>query len=129
MHKILFCHKQHIETIKYVNKLLDNKKYSLEACDVSELENKIKKADVAIPLMGKLTAKIIEKSDNLKLIQQFGVGLEGVDIETATKKKIYVANVPAHNTGNAYSVAEMTLFLFFFYSKILINLKKLLKIK
>jgi len=109
-HKILFCHKQHIETIRYVKKLLDENKYFLESCDSKELKEKIKDADVAIPLMGKLTKEIIESAEKLKLIQQFGVGLEGVDIETATKKKIYVANVPAHDTGNAYSVSELTLF-------------------
>jgi len=109
-YKVLFCHNQHIETIKYVGKLLDNEKYHLESCYPEELKDKIKDADVAIPLMGRLTSEIIENANNLKLIQQFGVGLEGVDIEAATKRKIYVANVPAHNTGNAYSVAEMTLF-------------------
>ncbi len=112
-YKILFCHKQHIETIRYISKLLDSNKYFLENCDSFELANKIKDADVAIPLMGRLTEEVIESAKQLKLIQQFGVGLEGVNIEAATKKKIFVANVPAHNTGNAYSVAEMTLFFIF----------------
>ncbi len=110
-YKILFCNKQHKETIKYIAKLLDKDKYVLERCDVSELKEKIRNAHVALPLMSRLTKDIIECAENLKLIQQFGVGLEGVDIEAATKQKIYVANVPSHNTGNAYSVSEMTLFL------------------
>ena len=109
-YKILFCHEQHIETKKYIGNLLDNGKYLLESCNVSQLKDKIKDAHVAIPLMGRLTKEVIECGNSLKLIQQFGVGLEGVDIEAATKKKIYVANVPAHDTGNAYSVAEMSLF-------------------
>jgi phosphoglycerate dehydrogenase-like enzyme len=46
-----------------------------------------------------------------RLIHQFGVGLEGVDIAAATQRGIYVANVPGTGTGNAFSVAEHSVFL------------------
>ena len=46
------------------------------------------------------------------LINQFGVGIEGVDIPAATQRGIYVANVPGHEgAGNAASVAEHAIFL------------------
>jgi phosphoglycerate dehydrogenase-like enzyme len=41
------------------------------------------------------------------LIQQFGAGLEGVDLTAAMARRIPVANVPADQTGNAGSVAEL----------------------
>ncbi len=44
---------------------------------------------------------------NLKLVQQFGAGLDVVDIKTATASGVCVANVPAAGTGNAESVAEV----------------------
>ena len=44
---------------------------------------------------------------NLKLVQQFGAGLDVVDIKTATANGVCVANVPAAGTGNAESVAEV----------------------
>jgi phosphoglycerate dehydrogenase-like enzyme len=109
-YKILFCSKQYRETPIAVKKFLDNEKYFIENCKLEELPEKIKQADVAVPLMSRLDEKIINSAEKLKLIQQFGVGLEGVDIASATEKKIFVANVPADNTGNAYSVSELTLF-------------------
>ena len=47
---------------------------------------------------------------NIKLIQQFGIGYENVDINYASKKGIPVFNVPTAGTYNAVSVAELTLF-------------------
>jgi phosphoglycerate dehydrogenase-like enzyme len=47
----------------------------------------------------------------LKLIQQWGVGVDDIDLEAAARAGIYVCNVPAAGTGNAESVAEMALLL------------------
>lgn len=44
---------------------------------------------------------------DLKLVQQFGAGLDTVDIAAASARGVYVANVPAAGTGNAESVAEV----------------------
>ena len=44
-----------------------------------------------------------------RLIQQFGVGLEGVDRAAARERSIPVANVPAAATGNSDGVAEVAL--------------------
>lgn len=75
----------------------------------SALEYRIGECDVLIPAMSKINADLIEKARNLKLIHQWGAGLDGVDIEAASKKGIYVANVPTANTGNAESVAEWSI--------------------
>lgn len=75
----------------------------------SALEDRIHECDVLIPAMSKIKANLIEKASNLKLIHQWGAGLDGVDIEAASKKGIYVANVPTANTGNAESVAEWSI--------------------
>jgi phosphoglycerate dehydrogenase-like enzyme len=40
------------------------------------------------------------------LVQQFGVGLEKVDVAAATNRGIWVARLPGELTGNADSVAE-----------------------
>jgi phosphoglycerate dehydrogenase-like enzyme len=45
------------------------------------------------------------------MIHQFGVGLEGVDIPAATRRGIFVCNVPADVTPNAESTAEHAVFL------------------
>jgi len=75
----------------------------------SALEYRIHECDVLIPAMTKISASLIEKASNLKLIHQWGAGLDGVDIQAAKKKGIYVANVPTANTGNAESVAEWSI--------------------
>ncbi len=66
---------------------------------------------MAIPLMATLDAQLLERGKQLRLIQQFGVGLEGVDLEAARTMGIEVANVPSEQTGNAVSVAEWVLLL------------------
>ncbi|MFH1505012.1 MAG: phosphoglycerate dehydrogenase [Candidatus Omnitrophota bacterium] len=53
----------------------------------------------------KLTADIIEKADNLKIIGRAGVGVDNVDVAAATKKGIIVMNAPG---GNTISTCEQT---------------------
>lgn len=67
--------------------------------------------DVLIPTMCKITGTALEGANRLKLIQQCGSGLEGVDIAAALQKKIFVANVPTDVSGNADSVAELGIYL------------------
>uniref|UniRef100_A0A453KGH4 D-isomer specific 2-hydroxyacid dehydrogenase NAD-binding domain-containing protein n=1 Tax=Aegilops tauschii subsp. strangulata TaxID=200361 RepID=A0A453KGH4_AEGTS len=47
----------------------------------------------------------------MKIIMQYGVGLEGVDINAATEQKIKVARIPGSTTGNAIACAEMAIYL------------------
>jgi phosphoglycerate dehydrogenase-like enzyme len=62
--------------------------------------------------MTPITSEIIQSAPNLKLIQQFGVGLEGVDLEAAAAKRIPVANVPGDQAPvHAECTAEGGVFL------------------
>ncbi|KAE8729412.1 D-isomer specific 2-hydroxyacid dehydrogenase family protein isoform 2 [Hibiscus syriacus] len=56
-------------------------------------------------------SNVIVRAKQIKLIMQFGVGLEGVDIDAATKNGIKVARIPGDPTGNAASCAEMAIYL------------------
>lgn len=67
--------------------------------------------DVVIPTMTKIDAKLLQSADQLKLIQQIGAGLEGVDLSSARDLGIMVANVPTDQSGNADSVAELGIFM------------------
>lgn len=62
--------------------------------------------DVLIPTMTSITREVPETADRLRLIQQCGAGLEGVDREAARDLGVPVANVPTDESGNADSVAE-----------------------
>jgi phosphoglycerate dehydrogenase-like enzyme len=66
--------------------------------------------DVLIPTMCPVTEEILAEGDRIRLIQQCGAGLEGVDIEAARKRGIAVANVPTDISGNADSVAELGIY-------------------
>jgi phosphoglycerate dehydrogenase-like enzyme len=74
--------------------------------EVATLRAKGHKADVMLPAMSRIDGAVMDRIEGLRLIQQWGAGLEGVDIAAATERKIAVANVPTPGTGNAESVAE-----------------------
>ncbi|MBL6750092.1 MAG: lactate dehydrogenase [Nevskia sp.] len=63
-------------------------------------------ADVLIPAMARIDGELMDGIEGLRLIQQWGAGLEGVDVAAATARRIAVANVPTGGSGNAESVAE-----------------------
>ena len=71
----------------------------------------LKGFQVLIPTMSSITREMLVEADDLRLIQQCGVGLEGVDLEAARDLNIPVANVPSDISGNADSVAELGIYL------------------
>jgi len=62
-------------------------------------------ADVLIPMMTRLDTALIGRT-SARLIQQWGAGLEGVDVAAASARGIFVCNVPSDVTPNAESTAE-----------------------
>ena len=64
--------------------------------------------DVIVPLMRRIDAAMMDRH-RPRLIQQFGVGLEGVDLSAAAERGIPVNNVPAHDSGNADGVGEVAM--------------------
>jgi len=86
--------------------------HQVQACAKEELPGLITGTEILVPpgidVDGEL---MLLAGPKLKLIQQWGVGIEDIDLETAARAGIYVCNVPAAGTGNAESVAEMALLL------------------
>jgi phosphoglycerate dehydrogenase-like enzyme len=64
--------------------------------------------DVIVPLMSRIDAAMMDRH-RPRLIQQYGVGLEGVDRRAAAQREIPVNNVPAADSGNADGVGEVAL--------------------
>lgn len=61
-----------------------------------------------VDAIGKVPGRLIERMPNLKLIHSEGVGYNGIDLETARARGIYVCN----NRGcNAGAVAELSIML------------------
>ena len=74
----------------------------------------VQNADILINSFDKIDKSFIDSCPNLKLVQQSGIGVDGIDIDYCSKKGIYVANVPM---ANAISVAEHTFLLMLYLVK------------
>lgn len=72
------------------------------------LEEQVGEAVALIPSMARITATVIAAAPRLKLIVQYGAGLEGVDRAAAEARGIPVRNVAG---ANAQAVGELALFL------------------
>lgn len=64
--------------------------------------------DVVCPWGSPVDAAVL-RAGTFGLVQQFGVGLEKVDVAAATELGVWVARIPGDAGGNADSVAELAL--------------------
>jgi len=82
---------------------------------VTVLEKRLAEAEL-LPLVGevaamvvrsetKVTKRVIEAAPELRVVGRAGVGVDNVDVETATQRGIVVMNTPG---GNTISTAELT---------------------
>jgi D-3-phosphoglycerate dehydrogenase / 2-oxoglutarate reductase len=79
--------------------------------DDGELESRIGEFDgMLIRSATKLTADLIEKATNLKVVGRAGVGVDNVDVDAATRRGIVVANAPQSNviTAAEHTMALLT---------------------
>lgn len=77
-------------------------------CDASDIADVARDVDIIVPIMTPVPEAALT-GGRLKLVQQYGVGLEIVDVEAATRAGVLVANVPSVGSGNAESVAELAI--------------------
>jgi phosphoglycerate dehydrogenase-like enzyme len=79
-------------------------------CSPEEVARVAQQVEVLVPLIARVGEEALA-SPRLRLVQQFGAGLDGVSIDAASRHGIYVANVPSAETANADSVAELAILL------------------
>jgi len=118
--RVLFCGEEFIggfESTKRAAEEQDSGKTTVRVsnCPRERVKALIGEHEVAVPLMTRFDEEIVtaasgEKS-KCKLILQFGVGLEGVSIDAATKSGIKVGRIRSDTNPNATSTAEMGVFL------------------
>lgn len=106
--KILFCGEEFPWGARLLRKFLPDD--DIQTVPRSEVRVRGIDADVLIPLMHRLEPELIAQT-RATLIHQYGVGLEGVDIDAASARGIAVCNIPSNVTPNADSTAEHALFL------------------
>ncbi|ADV84911.1 D-isomer specific 2-hydroxyacid dehydrogenase NAD-binding protein [Terriglobus saanensis SP1PR4] len=108
--RILFCGNNFPDAPEYLRKHLPpGCNDEIVVCSETDVLPQLGRADVVIPKMLRMGRREME-AGQFRLIQQWGAGLEGIDLESAKQKGVYVANVPATG-GNAESVAEHALLL------------------
>lgn len=104
--RIFFCR----QGLRYVCRILQQELPDDEVLDCAPeaVAETALEADVLIPTVSPIGADAL-RSPRLKLVQQYGAGLDSVDVPAATAAGVPVANVPTAGTGNAESVAEIAL--------------------
>ncbi|MEM2178789.1 MAG: 2-hydroxyacid dehydrogenase [Candidatus Methanomethylicaceae archaeon] len=103
--KVLICIEKDSLAYEYLSKYKDNL-FDLIAFNRNiNLKNQVSDIDVLIPISQKVDEEVLINAHKLILIQQFGVGLETININAASKNGIYVAITPV----NSVSVAELAL--------------------
>jgi phosphoglycerate dehydrogenase-like enzyme len=103
--RILFCGKEFPGARVALRQCLSPAD-ELLSCAAHEVLDAVQDVQVLIPAMTRVDAKILEAPD-LRLVQQFATGVEGIDLVAAQERGIPVANIPAANTGNAQAVGEI----------------------
>jgi len=112
--KVLFCGTGHFESGFLLTRqalLPQAPDVLVVQCSRADVAKEIADAAVVVPLMTPITAALVEAAPSLRLVSQFGVGLEGVDIETCTQRGVAVCKIESDSCGNAQSCAEHAVFL------------------
>lgn len=55
-----------------------------------------KDADAILTMYANIDKELISNLEKCKIIARYGIGVDNIDIETATEKGIYITNVPAY---------------------------------
>ncbi|PKI46506.1 hypothetical protein CRG98_033063 [Punica granatum] len=110
--RVLFCGPHFPASQNYTREYLIGHPYiQVDDVPLDDVPSVIGNYHICVFKNKRLTADILSRAKQMKLVMQFGVGFEGVDIDAATKLGIKVARIPGDVTGNAASCAEMAVYL------------------
>ncbi|XP_047149768.1 D-3-phosphoglycerate dehydrogenase-like isoform X2 [Vigna umbellata] len=110
--RVLFCGPHFPASHEYTAEYLQNHPSTkVDVLSFEDVRKDIANYNVCIVKSIRLDSDIISRTAQMQLIMQYGVGLEGVDIDAATKHGIKVARIPSDVTGNSTSCAEMAIYL------------------
>ena len=105
--KILVCDRLEEKVLDKFEELGEITNISESKTKTEDLKSNIVDTEIVVIRSGtKINKDILENAKNLKIIARCGVGVDNVDVEEATNKKIYVTNSP---NANIISVAELTI--------------------
>ncbi len=101
--------------MEFLDKQIKRMGLAIEFADYKKpLESQLVEANIIVNGFNDINKSILDSCPELKLVQQSGIGVDGIDVKECTNRGIYVANVPM---ANAISVAEHALFLILYLAK------------
>ncbi|KAL6897318.1 hypothetical protein ACP4OV_007014 [Aristida adscensionis] len=110
--RVLFCGPYWPASTNYTKEYLQNYPFiQVNEVGLDQVPDVIHNYHICVVKNRRIDSDIMAKATQMKIIMQYGVGLEGVDINAATKHKIKVARIPGSTTGNAVACAEMAIYL------------------
>ncbi len=103
---ILFCRERFTAECDWtaVGALLPG--WTIRSCPTTQASAHLAGVDVVCPLGERIDAAVLQ-AGTFGLVQQYGVGLEKVDLDRATELGVWVARIPGETGGNAESTAEL----------------------
>ncbi len=107
--RILFGGKVFERLWEYIESVFSG--HELLAEDEEAFSEVLPWAEVLVARPMKIDGALLDMAPNLRLIHQWGTGVEGIDLQACAARDIPVCNVPSRGTGNAESVAEFALLL------------------
>ena len=94
-HKVVITDREYenIDNEKRILSQLDADLYDYQYKDKDKILEVAKDADALIIQYAKMPRDLIEQLDKCKIIARYATGFDGIDLEAATEKGIYVCNV------------------------------------
>ena len=88
-----------------IKEILAQKGYEIIVGNGKLDDSALARCDAIVPGKAYITAEVLDKAPNARIVSKFGVGMDRTDIDACTARGIYAANTP---TANFVSVAEHT---------------------
>jgi len=105
--KVLFAGKPFERLLNIIEPAF--KGHDIRIADNDDLPDAIGWAEVMILRPMPFGEDLLSRAPRLRLVQQWGVGVEGLDVAACTRHGIWACNVPSRGTGNAEGVAEIAI--------------------
>ena len=96
--------------VQSIREIVENAGFELalleKYTDKAQLFEAVKDADALIVRSDKITAEVVEQTQNLKIVVRAGAGYDNLDLEALTAKGVVAMNTPGQNSN---AVAELAL--------------------
>ncbi|XP_042504721.1 hydroxypyruvate reductase isoform X2 [Macadamia integrifolia] len=110
--RVLFCGPHFPAAQNYTREYLQKYRFiQVDDVPLGDVPDVISNYHICVVKNRRIDSEVISRAKQMKLIMQFGVGLEGVDVHAATRFGIKVARIPGNVSGNAASCAELAIYL------------------